>query len=33
VAIYPEAEILAVYLVVVLVLVIRPAGLFGRAPA
>jgi branched-chain amino acid transport system permease protein len=33
VALYPEAEILAIYLVVVGVLVARPAGLFGRAPA
>ncbi len=33
VAIYPEAEILSIYLVVVLVLFVRPAGLFGRAAA
>ncbi len=33
VALYPEAEILAIYLVVVLVLVARPAGLFGKAAA
>jgi branched-chain amino acid transport system permease protein len=33
IAIYPEAEILAIYVVVLLVLVSRPAGLFGRAAA
>ncbi|MBI3514588.1 MAG: branched-chain amino acid ABC transporter permease [Proteobacteria bacterium] len=33
ISIYPEAEILAIYLVVVLVLVMRPAGLFGQATA
>lgn len=31
VAVYPEAELLVVYLVVVAVLVLRPQGLFGRA--
>jgi branched-chain amino acid transport system permease protein len=28
---YAELEILAIYLVVIVVLVARPAGLFGRA--
>jgi branched-chain amino acid transport system permease protein len=30
VALYPEIEILAIYLVVVIVLLLRPAGLFGK---
>jgi branched-chain amino acid transport system permease protein len=30
IALYPEVEILAIYLVVVVVLLVRPAGLFGR---
>ena len=30
---YPELEILAIYLIVILVLIARPAGLFGRAVA
>ncbi len=33
ISIYPEAEILAIYMVVLLVLIARPAGLFGRAAA
>jgi branched-chain amino acid transport system permease protein len=28
--IYPEFEVLAVYLIVIAVLLARPAGLFGR---
>jgi branched-chain amino acid transport system permease protein len=31
IAAYPEVEMLAIYLVVVAVLVLRPAGLFARA--
>jgi branched-chain amino acid transport system permease protein len=30
---YPELEVLAIYLIVVAVLIIRPAGLFGRTLA
>jgi branched-chain amino acid transport system permease protein len=33
VVVYPEVEMLAVYLVVIAVLVLRPAGLFARATA
>lgn len=33
ISLYPEMEILAIYLVVVLVLLLRPAGLFGKAAA
>ena len=33
VAVYPEAEILAIYVIVLAVLVFRPAGLFGKAAA
>ena len=33
IAVLPEVEMLAVYLVVVAVLILRPAGLFGRAAA
>lgn len=33
IAILPEAEMLSIYLVVVAVLIMRPAGLFGRASA
>jgi branched-chain amino acid transport system permease protein len=33
VSVYPEAELLAIYVVVVVVLVLRPSGLFGRATA
>jgi branched-chain amino acid transport system permease protein len=28
--IYPEFEVLAIYLIVIAVLLVRPAGLFGR---
>jgi branched-chain amino acid transport system permease protein len=28
---YPEAEVLAIYVIVIAVLLLRPAGLFGRA--
>ena len=31
--IYPEAEVLAIYLIVIVVLLLRPAGLFGRSAA
>jgi branched-chain amino acid transport system permease protein len=31
--IYPEAEVLAIYLIVIMVLLLRPAGLFGRSAA
>jgi branched-chain amino acid transport system permease protein len=30
---YPEAEVLAIYLIVIAVLLLRPAGLFGRPVA
>jgi branched-chain amino acid transport system permease protein len=30
IALYPEAEVLAIYLIVIAVLLLRPAGLFGR---
>jgi branched-chain amino acid transport system permease protein len=30
---YPEFEVLAIYLIVIAVLVLRPAGLFGRSLA
>jgi branched-chain amino acid transport system permease protein len=33
IATYPEVEMLAVYVVVIAVLVLRPAGLFARAIA
>jgi branched-chain amino acid transport system permease protein len=33
IAVYPEAEMLAIYLIVIGVLVFRPAGLFARATA
>jgi branched-chain amino acid transport system permease protein len=33
VSVYPEAELLAIYVVVVAVLVLKPTGLFGRAAA
>jgi branched-chain amino acid transport system permease protein len=33
IATYPEVEMLAIYLVVVAVLVLRPAGLFAKAAA
>src|SRR5215475_1463261 len=31
--VYPEAEVLAIYVIVIAVLLLRPAGLFGKAPA
>jgi branched-chain amino acid transport system permease protein len=33
IAVYPEAEMLAVYLIVIAVLLFRPTGLFARATA
>jgi branched-chain amino acid transport system permease protein len=30
---YPELEVLAIYVIVIAVLLLRPAGLFGRSPA
>ena len=33
ISLIPELEMLSVYLVVVLVLIVRPAGLFGKASA
>src|SRR3954464_474533 len=33
ISLYPEVEMLSVYLVVIAVLILRPAGLFGRAAA
>jgi branched-chain amino acid transport system permease protein len=33
IAVYPEAEMLAIYLIVIAVLLLRPAGLFARATA
>ncbi|HEU5323926.1 MAG TPA: branched-chain amino acid ABC transporter permease [Methylomirabilota bacterium] len=33
IATYPEVEMLAIYVIVIAVLVLRPAGLFARAPA
>jgi branched-chain amino acid transport system permease protein len=33
IATYPEIEMLAIYVIVIVVLVLRPAGLFGRATA
>jgi branched-chain amino acid transport system permease protein len=30
IALYPEVEVLAIYVVVIAVLLLRPAGLFGR---
>jgi branched-chain amino acid transport system permease protein len=30
---YPELELMAVYVIVIAVLVLRPAGLFARATA
>jgi branched-chain amino acid transport system permease protein len=29
----PETEVLSIYLIVILVLILRPSGLLGRAPA
>jgi branched-chain amino acid transport system permease protein len=31
IVLYPEAEVLAIYVIVIAVLLLRPAGLFGRA--
>jgi branched-chain amino acid transport system permease protein len=33
IVLYPEAEVLAIYLIVIVVLLLRPAGLFGRSAA
>ena len=33
ISLVPELEMLSVYLVVVIVLIVRPAGLFGKATA
>jgi branched-chain amino acid transport system permease protein len=33
ISLMPELEMLSVYLVVVVVLIVRPAGLFGKAAA
>jgi branched-chain amino acid transport system permease protein len=33
ISLVPELEMLSVYLVVVVVLIVRPAGLFGKATA
>jgi branched-chain amino acid transport system permease protein len=33
VSVYPEVEMLAIYVVVIAVLVLRPAGLFAKAAA
>jgi len=33
IAIYPELEMLGIYVIVIAVLVLRPAGLFARAAA
>src|SRR5262252_9315897 len=33
IVLYPEAEVLAIYLIVIAVLLLRPAGLFGRPAA
>jgi branched-chain amino acid transport system permease protein len=33
IAVYPEAEMLAIYVIVIAVLLLRPAGLFARATA
>lgn len=33
IAYFPEVEVLAIYLLVVIVLIVRPAGLFGKATA
>ncbi len=30
---YPELEVIAIYVIVIAVLLVRPAGLFGKAPA
>jgi branched-chain amino acid transport system permease protein len=31
--VYPEAEVLAIYVIVIAVLLLRPSGLFGRPAA
>ena len=33
IVLYPEFEVLAIYLIVIAVLIFRPPGLFGRSPA
>jgi branched-chain amino acid transport system permease protein len=33
IATYPEVELLAIYVIVIVVLVLRPAGLFVKATA
>jgi branched-chain amino acid transport system permease protein len=33
IVLYPEFEVLAIYLIVIAVLIFRPTGLFGRSPA
>ena len=33
IAILPEAEVLSLYLIVIAILIIRPAGLLGKVPA
>jgi branched-chain amino acid transport system permease protein len=33
IVLFPEAEVLAIYVIVIAVLILRPAGLFGRSPA
>jgi branched-chain amino acid transport system permease protein len=33
IVLYPELEVLAIYVIVIAVLLLRPAGLFGRAAA
>jgi branched-chain amino acid transport system permease protein len=33
IVLYPELEVLAIYVIVIAVLLLRPAGLFGKAPA
>jgi branched-chain amino acid transport system permease protein len=33
IVLYPELEVLAIYVIVIAVLLLRPAGLFGRSPA
>jgi len=33
IVLFPEVEVLAIYVIVIAVLILRPAGLFGRSPA
>jgi branched-chain amino acid transport system permease protein len=33
IALYPELEVLAIYFIVIAVLLLRPAGLFGKSLA